>query len=139
VAEVADVEVEQAVFVEVERGGGAADEAFAAEVCAGGDVLEFGVAEVLVNAMIVVGVGDEDVLQAVVVKVGDDWLARLAGASIGALPIQTRRFGDVSEVAFAVAEIERVAGAAEDEYIGESIAIHILGRDARAAQCGRNG
>ena len=83
VAEVADVEVEQAVFVEVERGGGTADETFAAEVRAGGDVLEFGVAEIAIQTVIVVGVGDEDVGEAVVVKVGDDRLARLAGAAVG--------------------------------------------------------
>src|SRR5205807_1952563 len=97
VAEVADVEVEESVFVEVEGGGGTADESFAAEVRAGGDVLELGVTQILVETVIVVGVGDEDVRETVIVKVGDDWLARLAGAAVGTFPIQTSRFGDVGE------------------------------------------
>ena len=88
-----------------------------------GDVLEFGVAEVLVETVIVIDVGDEDVFQAVVVEVGDDRLTRLARPSIGALPRQTSRLGDIGEVAFAIIQIEGVARSAQHEHVDVAIII----------------
>jgi hypothetical protein len=70
VAEVAHVDVEQPVAVEVEDGRRAAHQALPAESGSDRDVLEAGIPEVAVEAVVVVRVRDQHVGSPVVVEVG---------------------------------------------------------------------
>ena len=89
VAEVADVDVEKAVGIEVENRHRSRDEPIASEPRALRRVLEARRADVPVEAMIVVHVGDQDVLAPVVVEVRDD---RIAGLGVGTVGRATIRF-----------------------------------------------
>ena len=109
VPEVADVDVQQTIAVEIEHRGRTSDELFAAEPGAAGDVLEAVPVKVLVQAMGGVGARDQDVLQAVVVEIDDQRLTRFGGLAVRIREDQAGSLGNVGELPGSVAEVQRVA------------------------------
>ena len=63
--------------------------------------------------MIVVGIGDQDVLASVVVEIGDDGLPRLPGEPVGPTEAYSRGIGHVMETSLAIVHKQRVADAAD--------------------------
>ncbi len=128
IPQAAHVEVEQAIAVEIEDGRRPAHETLPAEPRALGHVLEAQVAPPPVEAVSVVHVGDQDVLEAVVVEVGDDRLARLPERAVGPPRLNPHPFGRVLETPATVVEEKRVAGASHQEQVHVAVAVDVLGR-----------
>ena len=123
VAEVADVEIEQAVAIDVDRGRRATDVALALETGRGGDVMESSVSIVDQEPVAVTRVGDEEVGVGVVVEVGQQ------GHS--GFPVQdhTGLFGDVSKTASAVVDERPAAPPAADHEVVPTVAVEVCRRD----------
>ena len=135
VPEISDIEIEQAVAIVIEGRGRATDQAGAAEPCRKRNVFEAATAQVSVEAVVVVGVGNQDILQAVVVEVGDDRLPRLGRGAVGTAMIQAGFDGRVDKSALAGIHEQRVPGAAHQQDIHVAIAIDVFGGHPPTGEC----
>ena len=137
VAVVADVDVEKAVRIEVEDHRRPRDEPLAPEPRVSRHVLEARPADVPVETIVVVRVGDQDVLAPVVVEVRDDRIAGLGVAAVGAQPFDSGFPGRVAEDSAAVVQQQRVSGSPDEQKIDVGVSIDILCGDSAARECGR--
>ena len=86
--------------------------------------------------MVIVCVGDQNVLEAVVVEVDNDRIASLLVGSVRVLVIDPNLFGDVLELAATVVDVKRVPSASDEKQVDVSISIQILGCDTAAREGG---
>ena len=134
VAVVRQVDVEQAVTIEVEDGRRGTDESLPSEPRFVRDVGEAPVTVAPVKAVIGVHVGDQDVLVAIVVEVGDDWLAWLARLSVLTEEVDPRLLRDFLEGAVAIVEVQAVAEPADEEHVIVTVTVDVVRRDARSRE-----